>query len=96
MELLKVKYFQVECPKCHKIYEIKLKLLNHQIHCYKCAIKLDIPEIDLPQVESVNTLIDEANKALETLSREYKIRPDGDGLVINPLPLIPEPSFAQA
>lgn len=94
MELLKVKYFQVKCSKCQKAYEVKLQLATQQIYCYKCAIKLDVPEIDKHQIESVNKLIDEANKALEILSKEYEIRPDGDGLVIKSLDPINQPVFA--
>lgn len=96
MLLSRIKYFTAKCPKCKKEYEVKLELLKHQVYCYKCAIKLRIPEIDIQRVESVNRLINAANTAIETLSIEYKVSRDDDGLIINPLPLPQEPIFAQS
>lgn len=79
-EIKKIKYFKVTCTKCHEEYTINLELSEQSLPCYKCSRQLTIPELEMERIEAVNNLLHE-------ISKDYRIEPDGDGLIISRRPL---------
>ena len=77
------------CCDCKTDYVIQLGLREKTLFCYKCGVPLNQVDLDMERIAA-------ANRALQDLAKKYQIEPDGDGLVITPLPLIIEPIFAQS
>jgi len=100
MELQPIKYYKMTCPECGKSYEVKLDLLRQlqkqHIYCYKCGKKLTVPKVDMQKIEAFNDMIDKINDTIESMSNEYRVLPDDDGLVVEPQSFVQDPVFVQA
>lgn len=93
MELPKIKYIRVVCPECQKEYEIKLKLKDSRLVCYKCMMALKMPSFfEEKDIDAANAAIDAANAALDMLhNRSVDVTFDGDGFSVNQLPFATTP-----